>query len=877
MSLDWDVLFDELVELEPASRERRLAEIEAADANLARRLRALLRADASSASEALTAAAAKAPELLADALGVDAAAQIPDRAGERLGAYRLLRPLGRGGMGEVWLAERADGEFEAKVAIKLIRGDRLGSWSASGDSLHERFLRERQILAELAHPGIARLLDGGRTASGEPYLVLEFVEGEPITDWCRSRSFSAPGRLRLLIEIANAVDFAHRALVVHRDLKPSNVLVDRHGQPKLLDFGIARIVASSRTERPERGVPFWQASALTPAYAAPELVLGGLATTAADVYSLGVLLYELLTGGTPTRRRGASAAELVAEIEREVVPTALPRGRSASNGASLALEMSPRLARDLDAILAKALAKDPAERYGSAAAFAAELQRALEDRPVEARGLRLSDRSGSWLRRHRWIAAALLLAISSLLGGFAVALYQARVARQQALEAREQAARASQIRAFLVSIFETSDPESARGGKKTARELLAEGAARIDRELHADPALRADMLDLLTDLHRKLGLLDEGRRLGEAALATRRSLAASAPADLLRSRASLAWIRLEQGEAAEARAELATVVAEFERLEGPDSPAAAAAREPLVEALFVAEGPEAALPEATRRYEALRNRAGDEDVATALARSDLGVVRLELGRLGEAEEDLRGALAVLAKLLPPDDPRLAYPHYNLGTALDRGGKLLNGAASEFLEALRLRRGALGERHPETGLAWAALAGAQYELGQNAEAEDAARRAIGILEIVDPFSTSQARGTLTDVLMAAGRPREALVEIERALVELGSIVGDRHPLLANFRAVRGRVLVALRRYAEAKVALEQTIAAPGGQKSRWNAWFAFDALATAKRELGEREGLEELRAQARALAVARWGEGSPQVAHVDAEAALDARR
>ena len=299
MSVEWSRLsaaFDELCDLEPAAREARLSELESSEPSLAASLRDMLAADAT-ARGALAAGplALGGTELAGEVAGEGVAATAVGAmtAGTRLGPWRLLERLGEGGMGEVWAAERADGAFEQQVAIKLMRR------GLETEALLRRFLRERQILARLVHPGIARLLDAGSTHDGRPYFVMERVAGEPITTWAQVRHASIEARLRLVLDICEAVDFAHRNLVVHRDLKPSNVQVSESGEVKLLDFGIAKLL-----EREEDGTRLTEleGQALTPSYAAPEQIRGEAVTTATDVYALGVLLYELLTGKLPHRR-----------------------------------------------------------------------------------------------------------------------------------------------------------------------------------------------------------------------------------------------------------------------------------------------------------------------------------------------------------------------------------------------------------------------------------------------------------------------------------------------------------------------------------------------------------------------------------------------
>jgi serine/threonine-protein kinase len=405
--------FERLCDLPPDERARQLAALSAVDAAFAAEVSAMLAADARTggalAGSALALAAPPADESTADGAV---------RIGARLGAWRLIERLGAGGMGEVWVAERADGTFEQRVAMKLLKR------GLETDALLARFALERRILARLTHPGIARLLDAGSSGDGRPYFVLERVEGRPITVWADERKLPVAARLRLMLQVADAVDFAHRNLVVHRDLKPSNVFVTDAGEVKLLDFGVAKILETegdgAKTELEGR--------ALTPQYAAPEQLRGEPVTTATDVYALGVMLYELLTGRLPHQRRRASLAELAAQVEHETVerPSSAARRGEAGAGPGADRERVAReLAGDLDTLALKALAREPERRYPSAAALTDDLRRYLDGRPIAARPDTVGYRLGKLVRRHRLAFAAAAAALLALVAGLAAALWQA--------------------------------------------------------------------------------------------------------------------------------------------------------------------------------------------------------------------------------------------------------------------------------------------------------------------------------------------------------------------------------------------------------------------------------------------------------------------
>ena len=471
-------LLDEMLDLPPAARESWLDRLPAADANLAPALRRLMAAAASSPSseeESLQSRIAAAV--------LEAAAQ-PEpsglQPGELVGPYELMREIGRGGMGFVWLARRADGAFTRTVALKLP----YAAWSSR---LAARMSRERDILAGLEHPNIARFYDGGMDALGRPFMAMEYVEGQPIDVFCRERQVPLRGRLELLLEVAKAVAYAHSKLIVHRDLKPANMLVTAAGEVRLLDFGIARLIENDAAAAgPDTQ---FAGRLLTPRYASPEQIRGEPIGTATDVYSLGVVAYELLTGTQPHQWPQPGAAEHSAAITMMDPPIASiaatdPAARRGLRG-------------DLDAILNKALKKYPLERYGSVEAFAADVQRYLRGEAVIARPDSAAYRLRKLAGRHRLALAVAGIVILTLSGATTVALIQAH-------EAGRQAARATATKEFLLSVFRANDPRVAAPktrGSVTARELLDVSAVRIERDFAAQPELQIELLGLVADIY----------------------------------------------------------------------------------------------------------------------------------------------------------------------------------------------------------------------------------------------------------------------------------------------------------------------------------------------------------------------------------------
>ncbi|MDJ0839970.1 MAG: serine/threonine-protein kinase [Acidobacteriota bacterium] len=417
--------------------------------------------------------------------------------GSRLGPWRIERELGRGGMGSVYLAERADGAFQQRVAVKVLRR------GLDTDDLIRRFQQERQILAQLNHPYVAGVVDGGATEDGRPYLVMEHVEGEALLDYCRRNMLSVRARLKLFVKICEAVDHAHRNLVVHRDIKPGNILVTAAGDPKLLDFGIAKLLT------PDGGHTRTGASMMTPDYAAPEQISGAPVTTATDIYALGILLYEMLAGERPYTLDGAS----VTDISRLVCEKAPERPSLRVRRKGIALPGSDNrtlfrvLTGDLDNIVLFAMRKEPDRRYRSAAAMAEDIHRYLTDFPVKARKDTLTYLTGKFIRRNR-LAASAVTALLLLLIGFNL-----KLADQQRNTMRQRD-RAEQFNRLLMSVFTNTDPF--QGGSKvvTARDLLDKSGWEVTRGLHDQPDAKADFLGMLSAAYISMGT--PGRALSTA-------------------------------------------------------------------------------------------------------------------------------------------------------------------------------------------------------------------------------------------------------------------------------------------------------------------------------------------------------------------------
>jgi tetratricopeptide (TPR) repeat protein len=484
--------FHDALEQPPERRARFLDTLARTDADLVAEVRSLLDA-ADRDSRRL------------DGVKVTAAREEGDETltvGSRIGAWRIAGFVGAGGMGEVYRAERADGAYRQVAALKVLK-------TTAVEHL-ERFHAERQIVAGLQHPGIARLLDGGVTEQGRPWMALEFIEGLPIHEWCRVKGLGLETRLGLFRQVCDAVSHAHANLVVHRDLKPANILVTNDGQVKLLDFGIAKLIAAD----PSAAAEMTRAAPLTPEYAAPEQLDGRPVTTATDVYGLGITLFELLAGERPFDLRNLPLSAALKTLLHETPPA--PSTVAARSGNA---PVPPRLiAGDLDAIVAKALRKRPSDRYATANAFKSDLERYTRKEPVSARPDSASYQLVRFVGRHR-LGVGVAAAIAVLLVAFTVRLAQERTRALQAeANAREEAQAARDVSDYVISLFEAADPDRTGGRPIDPRVLVDQGHQQLEQRLGASPATKARMLGTLALLYCRMGVVKECRADAESAL-----------------------------------------------------------------------------------------------------------------------------------------------------------------------------------------------------------------------------------------------------------------------------------------------------------------------------------------------------------------------
>ena len=682
---------DRALDLGPAERAAWVASL--SDPTLAADLQALLDDhDALDSNDFLAGAIAGQPDI--------------SIAGHRIGAYTLMSPLGRGGMGTVWLAKRSDGRFDGKVAVKLLS---LGLVGRDGEV---RFMREGSILARLTHPHIAHLVDAGVSSMGQPYLVLEYVEGEHIDAYCDRHALGLEARVRLFLDVLEAVAHAHANLIVHRDIKPSNVLVRTDGQVKLLDFGISKLIDA---DADAAGLTMTADGArlLTPAYAAPEQLTGGPITTATDVYALGTLLY-LLLGGTIAGPGAGSAAEWM----RSIVETDAPRlSDVAPNGRALR--------GDLDNIVAKALKKSPGGRYPSVSAMADDLRRYLRHEPVSARPDTLAYRTTKFLRRRaRGVAVALAMTIAmASLAGF----YTARLGAERD-RARLEADKATRVTELLTSLLTASDPYATRDREPTLRSILDAGAERVAGELRDQPAVRAEMMTVIGRVYQRLGVHEQAAPLLEDAVAARRGHGDTL--QLAQSLNDLGVLRRERGDAARATAPLEEALAMRRRLLGLEDKDVAVT---LVELGRVYEdrGIYDRAEPLFRQALAIRRRVfGEEHRETATSKSALALLLWARGDVAAAEPLFRQSLATSRAVLSDDHPNVGSSWNNLGLMLlDRQDFV--GSEPMFRESLAIKRRNLGNRHPTLAPSLNNLAASLRQQGKYAEARASLEEALAI--------------------------------------------------------------------------------------------------------------------------------------------------
>lgn len=746
----------------------------------------------------------------------------------RVGPYHLLAEIGRGGMGVVYRAEQIDGQLERQVALKLIKR------GMDTDALITRFLNERQILARLEHPHIARLLEGGVTENGQPYFAMEYVEGVPLTMYCDAHGLDVDARLELFDDVCRAVQYAHQNLVVHRDLKPSNILVAEGGRVKLLDFGIAKLLGPDDVAEQTRT----RAPILTPEYAAPEQLRGEPISTAADVYALGVILHELLSGCRPSMY-----PDNVADSgERSAAHVRVPRP-SAVDG--LPKRIRRRLTGDLDVIVMKALRIEPQRRYNSVDALRDDLQRHRAGLPVIARGDPWGYRLKKFVGRHRAVAVASLLALLSLSAGLSVAVVQAR---EKALEAKK----AEEVKDFVLSLFEHAQPEASGGRDISVREMVDLGATRVVTELEAQPQVQAEMMALLGDVYISLDGNAEAEELLERSLATREALYGDVHPEIARTLFLIGKLRYQTGDYDEAEAYLLKTLDQQEALGRETHVETADVLSTLAQVLLWVgrfEDARVRSDEALRIRRArygpghpmvgksiaqqakIRYREGNYAEAVVMYREALSLLRdapaghrsdkltvleglalalQDLGNYEESERVTREHLDQGVALYGPDHSNVATMQHNLAKLLKQQGKFA-AADSMYREALGVYRRALGDDHVYVAVTMHDLGSLRLSQGEYQEAETLLRTSLAIYRKQmgdDHAYVAMNLNTLGRLLSRTGAFDEAEAHFREAVTSYRRALPADHPVVGTSLIDLGGLLMRRGRPAEAEPLLRE---------------------------------------------------------------------
>lgn len=774
-----------------------------------------------------------------------------------VGPYRILEEVGRGGMSVVYRAERSDGHFRRRVALKVLRGE------LDAEELHTRLAAERQILASLDHPNIARLLDGGVTEEGRPYLVMEYVEGRPLHRYCDDLRLPVEARLRLFLEVVRAVQHAHARLVVHRDLKPSNIMVTPEGQVRLLDFGIAKVldVQELALERTEVPVTRTGIRLFTPEYASPEQLRGERSSVANDIWGLGVVLYELLSGTRPFQadeRRPLALEREILEVDPPR-PSARVRQGEEEVGARRATTrraLHRLLEGDLDRITAMALQKEPERRYASAGQFAEDVERFLAGRPVRAQDDRAAYRIGKFLRRHRLESAAAAVVFLSIVGGAGVALWQAREARAERDRAELAALRSDAAAEYLLDLFRAADPWELPADRLTAHQLLARGEGRL-ASLPDDPLLRARVLLGIGQTYVSLRDANAARPLLEEAVEIRRSVLGDLHPLTGEAMRALADLLSGEGRLAEAEA-LALRALQASRDPSGSDPAGEAASLSLLGFTHTGMGRlEDALDDFQEELDVLR-QAGMEDAPTAgHALVNLAAIHRRRARYDQAERLLREALEHRRRTLGPDDPLTAVAMARLGGLLSEHLGRLQEASQLFQESLDIQDRILGTDHPARVEALGGLAIIQEALGDTAGAEavlqESIRTHVAGLGPDHPTTMVAVEG-LAGFLARTGRPLEADSIFARTVPARRMALGNAHPSLAGSLSGWGRVLLVLGRFDDAEAAIGEALRIREGIFGATHALVGLTLAELASVHAGRGAREEELELLSRALEI-----------------------
>ncbi len=757
--------------------------------------------------------------------------------GTMVGPWRLLRELGHGGMGDVFLAERADGQFAQTAALKLVRRGR-----EHDPLLVRRFLEERRILASLSHPHIARLLDGGVMATGMPWFAMEYIAGRPLGEYCNANQLDVPARLALMEQVVAAVSYAHSNLLVHRDLKPGNILVTDDGDVKLLDFGIAKLLDSDTPAEPGLTLTW----AMTPEYAAPEQVRGEAITTATDIYSLGAVLYELLTGHSAhqfTKRTAAEIERIVCHTDPSPPSVAIRTTRPDGAREPTTMSRDLRISSDVDTIVLKALQKIPARRYASADALLEDLRRYRLGLPLLARPDSARYRLGKFVGRHRIGVSAAAVVALALIGGVAATLWQARAARLQA-------ARADRVVEFLVDLLHQADPNITQGKEFSVRELLDRGTHRVDSILVAEPGMQAELYEVLGNTYAHLGRIAQADTLHRKGLEASRKFYGTGSDEVLNQAMSVGWGLNDQGEYAAADTLLTAAIADNRAAHGKESQALSDALDILATA---------------------KKRLDQPVIAESLYRASLAV---QIRLTGTKDTITASRLSDLGALLSAQDDRLAAADSALSAAQENR-RLANRpldtpflAGESSLAMIRMKRGDLAEAERRIRTALAGFEQIESPAGINfaralnrlallramqfrmTDAIAASTRALGMFRL--RLSPDHPEGFTTQSILAsyqasAGDPKLALTGARAAYDGLTKKMGPRHALTVAAAQRLAVIELALGQFRDASTLADTVLSAARAKYGKVPPTFApaLAISASLRESTGDMAGADSV--------------------------------
>ncbi|HEU4602690.1 MAG TPA: serine/threonine-protein kinase [Steroidobacteraceae bacterium] len=773
---------------------------------------------------------------------------------EQIGPYRVIRTLGEGGMGKVVLAERADAQFTQQVAIKLVRR------GLTSRQILSRLKLERQILATLNHPNIAKLLDGGTTSEGTPYIVMEYIEGTPIDQYCNERKLNVTERLMLFQRVCAAVHYAHQNLIVHRDLKPSNILIDAQGSPKLLDFGIAKIL-DDREMGHTLAVTHADVRVLTPDHASPEQVRGEPITTASDTYVLGVLLYELLTGHKPYTLESYKLSAIEAAICYDE-PMPLDSVFS-THGSTAAEELLARvceersttesklhrqLSGDLNNVVMTALRKEPERRYPSVEQFSADIGRFLSNNPVTARPDTVSYRTAKFIQRHTFGVISSSLAVLALIAFAITTAVQAERINRERVKAQE-------VASFMTGLFEGADPNLVRGNELTVRELLDQGATRLSSELGRAPEVRASLLDTLGNVYWNIGAYDRAIQTSTEALNLRKQLHGNDDPGVFASSYVLASVLIEHRDLAAAERHLEQSLATAKKVYGNESAQVGEVLGRFGRLRHLQQR----FKEASSFY-AQSIRLLEKDPKANLFElsnntNDYAILLNYLGDAPGAESLFRKTLALRQAHFGADHPVVAIAMNNLGVALEQQGKLAE--AEQYLsKSVALHRKLYGEKNNNYVAALRAFGRLQRHRGKLKEAEATFRDALAKQQELtgpDHELVGYTRANLANVLLDEANAAGAERETREALRVYAQHYANDHLYVAAAQRILGLALLAQGKLDDAGAALNAAIATQQKNLDEENPQLALSQAALGELKLAQRDY-----AQAEPLLVRRYG-------------------